>query len=882
MTARHRGEIRQASEAYLAALADLAAARPDDIGAVMAFRKAARAIADPVNESHPQRDCLPDDRSRALGEAKIDIIVPIHNALEDVRACLASLRASKGLRLGQVWLVDDASDRKTASWLATQQNGAFRYLRLDQNVGFTKAVDAGLARSQSELVVILNSDTLVSAGWLDALARPFASRARIALTGPLSNAAAWQSLGRVTDGHGLYATNLLPVGIDPAVMTTFLEEQIGTKFVDLPILHGFCVMLARDAYDAIGGFDLDGFGRGYGETQDLSLRLCKDGYRLGVVTDAFVQHERSASYSDAARKALSGHARHVLYRKHGALEYLRAEAACIDNPDLAHIRAAAAGWFARDGLDIPFLAADSARPTEFAEIAWRSARHRSGRRAGKSVIGLPRSGGVELVSLKWSSKPSLRPSDDHRIQNVLAEPPKAEAASQGTLSLAANWIATLGSLEDITAGWRHRRDTARDDGIAPRLGSKTLAAAIRKVCPAGHLPTVMLSLSHDNYLTNRGGVQFCVQQESATAKKRRVAYLNLHPSQPLPRLAHVEEDPDTDVDLVLDGTLIGRSAMSEVIKATKVLVGAGACVDVVVHHLLGYNPEQVTSLVQASCKPCWFWLHDFFLLCPGFTLLRNDLTYCGAPPASSNACQLCLYGEERRSHLKRIQAFAAAVDLRLISPSDFMTRHFMAMQLMPSVQITTVPHMEVLTYDLPATSQKVVDQAVPPTIAFLGNPAYHKGWQVFRRLSQDPHALAQGIRFIHLGSENMAAPGIGWQSVLASADDPGAMIRAVAENSVDFVLHWANWPETFSFTTLEALAAGALVITTPGSGNVAATMQGIEPMLVFDDFKSLLLALREGRLDTIAKELRLRRTSSSRTIHRSDMTFSAMDKAGLP
>jgi GT2 family glycosyltransferase len=870
-----RTAIRQATDLYLEALATLAEARPDDAGAIIAFRQAVRTttgIAQTPALSFPEH---PDSRSHALASAKIDIVVPVHNALADVRACVRSLRAAQGKRQGLVWLVDDASDDETATWLAAQQDGTFRYLRLARNTGFTAAVAAGLAQSQAALAVVLNSDTLVSEGWLEALALPFASRAQIALTGPLSNAAAWQSLGRVTDGHGLFATNLLPEGIDAAAITAVLKQQIGTEFVDLPIVHGFCFMLARDAYDAVGGFDLDGFGRGYGETQDLCLRLRQSGYRIGVVSDAFVQHGRSASYSDDARKSLSDHARRVLYRKHGALDYLRSEAACIDNPELSHIRATAAGWFAGHGLDISYYAADSARPTEFAEIANRSAMRRSGQRAGKSLIGLPRSGGVELVSLDWSATQAAT-----RTEQASADTLAAPTSPQSTLPLAVRWISTLEPLESIVASWRHKQHVDTYPKVPPHLDSKAIAAAIRQNGQNSALPKVMISLGHDNYLTNRGGVQFCIQQEAAAARDRGVAYLNLHPSQPLPRLAHVAETPDPTVNLVLNGTLIGQSPMSEVIKATKALVANGARIDVVVHHLLGHLPELVADLVQASRNPCWFWLHDYFALCPGFTLLRNDLTYCAAPPVSSNACQICLYGEERSAHLQRIRSLAATVDLRLISPSEFMTRHFRALQPQMGGQITTVPHMEVLWHDMPANREAYGESNAPLTIAFLGNPAFHKGWQAFRTLSQDVSAVAQGVRFLHLGAERKAIAGIDWQCVQVSAQDPEAMVQALTENAVDFVFHWANWPETFSFTTFEALAAGAWVITRPESGNVAATMAQIEPGLVFPDDKALLAALADGRLAGIAADLRRKRAASQRTSHRSAMTFAAMEQAG--
>ncbi len=362
--------------------------------------RAARPVQDP-----------PGGCRKGISGATVDIVLPVHDALDDVQACLASVRRTATGNLGRVWLVDDCSGPETAGWLASQQDGLVRYLRTPENLGFTGAAALGFQHSTAGRVVVLNSDTVVDEGWLAALSHPFEHRSGVALTGPLSNAAAWQSLGRVTNARGLYATNILPAGTDLRAVNRFLQNHADHGFVDLPLVHGFCFMIARNAYDEVGGFDLENFRQGYGETQDLCFRLTAAGYRTGVCTDVFVQHGRSRSYSDERRTALSIAARDTLYRKHGALEYLRAEAFCIDHGELTEIRAAAAGWFADQQLDIALFASDAPRPEEFSAIASRSHERRAGRRAGCSLLALPRCGGTEILGLPWreSGAPTAAP-----------------------------------------------------------------------------------------------------------------------------------------------------------------------------------------------------------------------------------------------------------------------------------------------------------------------------------------------------------------------------------------------------------------------------------------------------------------------------------------
>lgn len=403
----------EAFDAYLRALAARCAADPDNTAKVLEFRRALRAGrpyggAALVPVLHA--DGHGPEQPKGVLPMSVDIILPVHNALEDVQACLGSVRRTADNHLRHVWLVDDGSAPETAQWLAAQQDGLVRTLRTPENLGFTGAVALGFQHSTAELVVVLNSDAVVDDGWLKALIRPFQEDARVALTGPLSNAAAWQNLGRVTNSEGLFATNLMQPGAEMSEINRFLRRHGTGGFLDLPIVHGFCFAISRAAYDLVGGFDLQNFGAGYGETQDLCFRLRAAGFRIGVCTDVFVQHGRSRSYSDVQRTSLSNAARRELYRKHGALIYLRAEADCVDNAQLSQIRAEAAGWFAQDALSIQALAEEAPRPAEFHEIAVRQQKRRLGQRFGASLIGLPRSGRAEVTCLPWQEPELPSPS----------------------------------------------------------------------------------------------------------------------------------------------------------------------------------------------------------------------------------------------------------------------------------------------------------------------------------------------------------------------------------------------------------------------------------------------------------------------------------------
>jgi O-antigen biosynthesis protein len=108
----------------------------------------------------------PEPRPRS---ENVDIIVCVHNALEDVRRCLESV-VVKTLPPYHVILVDDGSDAPTAGLLSVfaESHGA-TLLRHEIAKGYTLAANAGLRASSAPFCVLLNSDTEVSEGWLDRL-----------------------------------------------------------------------------------------------------------------------------------------------------------------------------------------------------------------------------------------------------------------------------------------------------------------------------------------------------------------------------------------------------------------------------------------------------------------------------------------------------------------------------------------------------------------------------------------------------------------------------------------------------------------------------------------------------------------------------------------
>lgn len=267
------------------------------------------------------------------GAGSIDIVIPVHNAVRDLADCLASIRRWPDPALRRIILVDDASDRVTKAWLDryVAKNADVVLIRNTINLGFTNSVVAGIAQSDAPFFILLNSDTIVSPGWMTGLWRGLAADSSHAMAGPLSNSAYYQSI----------SFKNLPrekSGREFAQMTekwaAFVHAYGLATYPKVPFLSGFCLMLRRDHYETVGGLDATTYPRGYWEVQDLALRMIDIGLYPCLVDDIYVYHAQSGSIEKERRDKLVSEGFRQICARHGAIRVLAAEEICRHLPEV--------------------------------------------------------------------------------------------------------------------------------------------------------------------------------------------------------------------------------------------------------------------------------------------------------------------------------------------------------------------------------------------------------------------------------------------------------------------------------------------------------------------------------------------------------------------
>ena len=254
-------------------------------------------------------------------EPSVDVIVCVHNALEDLRLCLWSLLAKTGRRFRLI-VVNDGSDAITTRFLrafSEQHPAATLIEREDPPHGYTIAANRGLEISASDYAILLNSDTVLSPGWLRRLVAHGEANEAVGILGPLSNAASHQSVPEVRNG-GAWAVNPLPEWLTVDAMGLIAERGAPRTGTRLPFLNGFCYAIKRTVIDAIGLLDEESFPTGYCEENDYSQRAREAGFVLSVADDVYVYHAKSRSFGADGRADHAKHNYQTFLEKHGRAE----------------------------------------------------------------------------------------------------------------------------------------------------------------------------------------------------------------------------------------------------------------------------------------------------------------------------------------------------------------------------------------------------------------------------------------------------------------------------------------------------------------------------------------------------------------------------------
>jgi N-acetylglucosaminyl-diphospho-decaprenol L-rhamnosyltransferase len=246
--------------------------------------------------------------------SRLDVIIVSYNTRADTLACLASLVAPPPRDLGAILVVDNASSDGTVDAV----RGAWprvEVVALERNGGFAAANNAGFARTTAPLVLLLNSDTIVPPGAIDALADRLEATGAVAAGPRLVNEAGRPevSFGRMLT-PAAEAAQLLRgrLARSSAAWARRRTDQHVSEERDVDWVSGACLLVRRDAAHAAGFFDERFFL--YEEDVDFCAALRARGGRVLFTPHATIVHR--GGRSGAPRSGQYDRSHVLFYDKH--------------------------------------------------------------------------------------------------------------------------------------------------------------------------------------------------------------------------------------------------------------------------------------------------------------------------------------------------------------------------------------------------------------------------------------------------------------------------------------------------------------------------------------------------------------------------------------
>lgn len=302
----------------------------------------------------------------------VSIVIVSWNGRQYLDACLSAVAAQEGVN-SETILVDNASSDGTVDHVR-ERFPWVRIVALSENRGFAGGNNAGVREARGRFVALLNNDTVVEPGWLQALMAGIDEAAGTLLT---TSRVVYMHDPQVIDsaGDGMLAWGGAFKRQHGATVESALESR------EVFGVCGAACLMPRRVFEELGGFDEDFFASH--EDVDLSYRARLLGYRCRYVADAVVKHHGSSTIGRASAFAVFHGQRNLewVYIKNAPLGLLLRTL-----PGHAIYVAAAAVHFARTGALGAFLRGKIAAVAGLPAILKKRAEVQRTRRVGSDAI----------------------------------------------------------------------------------------------------------------------------------------------------------------------------------------------------------------------------------------------------------------------------------------------------------------------------------------------------------------------------------------------------------------------------------------------------------------------------------------------------------------
>ena len=222
----------------------------------------------------------------------VDIIIPVYKGVKETKHCIESVINSNQSTNKRIIVINDSSpEPELVSYLSGKAESGHIYLLTNQeNFGFVESVNRGIILNPEHDILLLNSDTKVVGDWLDRIVRCAYSDDNIGTVTPFSNNAT------ICSYPIFCAENDIPQKWTIESIDNLFRIFNDGDYIEIPTAIGFCMYIRRKCVQEVGLFDVQHFGKGYGEENDFCMRASALKWKHLLCGDTFVYHTGGVSF----------------------------------------------------------------------------------------------------------------------------------------------------------------------------------------------------------------------------------------------------------------------------------------------------------------------------------------------------------------------------------------------------------------------------------------------------------------------------------------------------------------------------------------------------------------------------------------------------------
>jgi GT2 family glycosyltransferase len=238
----------------------------------------------------------------------VSIIILSYNTKDLLEICLGSVASVGNKSDYEIIVLDNASSDESAKMVKSKFPGVI-YIQNEKNDGFAKGNNIAASKATGDYLLFLNSDAILQKETIFSLVRSFTDERTGVVGGLLSN-----NDGTIQRSYGSYyhlkEVFRMLFGGDKSEMSKDIPKNIA----EVDWVNGGCMMVRRDVFEKLGGFDEHFFM--YIEDMEFCYRATLVGYKVLINPHVKVFHkgQGSSNRSFAIKHIFSG--LRYFYKKH--------------------------------------------------------------------------------------------------------------------------------------------------------------------------------------------------------------------------------------------------------------------------------------------------------------------------------------------------------------------------------------------------------------------------------------------------------------------------------------------------------------------------------------------------------------------------------------